>query len=76
MFTSILGILGTIFGVTSAQNAVTKVSGVLTNAAAIPALIYLTTHANQSINLGTVSLGACAIVVGFAWVLIEVIRRN
>ena len=72
----ILSILGTIFGINSAQNAVTKVGGVISNTAAIPAIIYLTTHASQQINLGTVSLGACSIVVGVAWLLIEVLRRN
>lgn len=76
MLGSILGVLGTVFGVNGAQNAVTKVGGIVTNAAAIPALIYLTTHAGQQINLGTTSLGFLAIIVGFAWVIVEVLRRN
>lgn len=68
-------ILGTVFGINSAQSVASNVGGVFTNMTAIAGISYLVKNANEVITF-TASLGFLAILAGFAYILIELVRRS
>jgi hypothetical protein len=77
MWLSVLKDLGTVFGLGGAgQSVINNVGGVVTHAAAIPALIYFVSHANDQVQLGSVSLGFLGVCTAVGYLLLETMRRN
>lgn len=71
----ILDILKTIFGLGTGGSVVNNIGGTLTHLAALPALAWLATHANEQVQVST-SYGFLALIGGFVYVLLEVLRRS
>lgn len=67
--------LGKIFGITSNMSPVGMIGAGIEHVAMLGSLTYLLANANQQITF-TTSLGFVALIGGFAYVLIEVVRRG
>lgn len=75
MLAKILSLIGSIFGIKSGATVGNMVGGVVNNAVSLSLVSYLIIHADQEIHFST-SLGFLALVVAFAYLLIEVVRRT
>lgn len=76
LLSGVVTFLGGLFGFKAGASVANTAGGLINHTAALSALYYLCDHASQQINLGEVSLGFLALIVGFAYVILELFRRR
>lgn len=71
----ILGFIGKIFGMGSGASLINNAGGAVNHLAMITAITYLCDHINETITF-TASYGFLAVVVAFAYMILELFRRS
>lgn len=75
MLSGVLTVLGKVFGFGPGISVGNAVGGVVDHAVGLTVVSYLLAHANQQVTFDA-SLGFLALVAGFGYVLIELVRRT
>ena len=75
LLTAILPFLGSLFGISSGDSVVNKVSGVVNHATMLALGGWLLAHKDETINFST-TYAFLALVVVVGWLVMEIARRS